>query len=108
MSHAVLPPDESTHWSCRKLARAVGVSEATMQRVWTQAQRKTYRVSRYMASDDPELECKAADIMRLRLNPQQYAAALWVNEKNDRTLLFREKVPRLLAVNIKNKLACGR
>jgi transposase len=29
------PPDGSTHWSCRKMASIIGVSKATVQRVWT-------------------------------------------------------------------------
>jgi transposase len=29
------PPDGSTHWSCRKLAQALGVGKSTVQRVWT-------------------------------------------------------------------------
>ena len=28
------PPDGSTHWSCRKMAEALGVSKSTVQRVW--------------------------------------------------------------------------
>jgi transposase len=75
------PPDGSTHWSCRKLARAVGVSKSTVQRVWTQAQLKPHRLDRYMASDDPEFESKAADIIGLYLNPPQHAAVFCVDEK---------------------------
>jgi transposase len=75
------PPDGSTHWTCRKLAKALGVSKSTVQRVWTQAQLKPHRLDRYMASDDPEFESKAADIIGLYLNPPQHAAVFCVNEK---------------------------
>jgi transposase len=75
------PPDGSTHWTCRKLAKALGVSKSTVQRVWTQAQLKPHRLDRYMASDDPEFESKAADIIGLYLNPPQHAAVFCVDEK---------------------------
>jgi transposase len=75
------PSDGSTHWSCRKLAQALGVSKSTVQRVWTQAQLKPHRLDHYMASDDPEFERKAADIIGLYLNPPQHAALFCVDEK---------------------------
>ncbi len=75
------PSDGSTHWSCRKLATALGVSKSTVQRVWTQAQLKPHRLDRYMASNDPEFETKAADIIGLYLNPPQHAAVFCVDEK---------------------------
>jgi transposase len=58
-------PDGATHWTCRKLAKAVSVSKSTVQRVWTHAQLKPHRLDRYMASNDPEFESKAADIIGL-------------------------------------------
>jgi transposase len=75
------PPDGSTHWSCRKLAKAEHVSKSTVQRVWAQARLKPHRLDRSMASDDPEFESKAADIIGLYLNPPQHAAVFCVDEK---------------------------
>ena len=75
------PPDGSTHWSCRKMAEALGVSKSTVQRVWTQARLKPHRLDRYMASPDPWLEQKAADIMGLYMNPPQHAAVFCMDEK---------------------------
>jgi transposase len=75
------PPDGSTHWSCRKLAKTLGVGKSTVQRVWTQAQLKPHRLDRYMASNDPDFESKAADIIGLYLNPPQHAAVFCVDEK---------------------------
>jgi DNA-binding LacI/PurR family transcriptional regulator len=59
----------------------LGVSKSTVQRVWTQAQLKPHRLDRYMASNDPEFESKAADIIGLYLNPPQHAAVFCVDEK---------------------------
>ena len=57
------PSDGSTHWSCRKMALALGLSKSTMQRVWAQTRLKPPRLDRYMASNDPRFEEKAADII---------------------------------------------
>jgi transposase len=65
------PKDDSTHWSCRKLAAALGVSKDPVHRVWREAGLKPHRLERYMASDDPDFETKAADIIGLYLNPPQ-------------------------------------
>ena len=76
------PADGSTHWSCRKMAEALGVSKSTVQRIWAQARVKPHRLERYMASDDPQFEEKAADIIGLYMNPPQHAAVFCVDEKS--------------------------
>src|SRR5438270_4626700 len=76
------PEDRSTHWSCRKLATALGLSKTTVQRVLAQAKLKPHRLGRYMASNDPQFEEKAADIIGLYLKPPQHAAVFCVDEKS--------------------------
>src|ERR1700690_2167862 len=75
------PSDGSTHWSCRKLASALGVSKDAVHRVWQEAGLKPHRLERYMVSDDPEFEAKAADILGLYLRPPQHAAVFCIDEK---------------------------
>lgn len=75
------PKDGSTHWSCRKLAAELGVSKDAVHRVWKEAGLKPHCLERYMTSDDPEFETKAADIIGLYLNPPQHAAVFCVDEK---------------------------
>jgi transposase len=75
------PSDGSTQWTCRKLAVELGISKSTVQRVLAQAQLRPHRLDRYMASNDPEFESKAADIIGLYLNPPQHAAVFCVDEK---------------------------
>ena len=53
-----------------------------MQRVWHRAGLKPHRLERYMASDDPDFERKAADIIGLYPNPPQHAAVFCVDEKS--------------------------
>ena len=50
-------------------------------RVWARAGLKPHRIERYMASDDPDFEAKAADIIALYVNPPQHAAVFCVDEK---------------------------
>lgn len=45
-----------------------------VHRIWVQAGLKPHRSQRYMASNDPDFERKAADIIGLYLNPPQHAA----------------------------------
>jgi transposase len=75
------PADGSTHWSCRKLAAHLGVGKDLVHRVWREAGLKPHRLERYMASNDPDFESKAADIIGLYLNPPQHAAVFCVDEK---------------------------
>jgi transposase len=75
------PQDGSTHWSTRRLATVLGVSHMMVARVWARHGLKPHRLERYMASDDPEFEHKAADIIGLYLNPPQHAAVFCVDEK---------------------------
>src|SRR5580698_6287239 len=75
------PADGSTHWSCRKMAKALGLSKSTVQRVWAQARLKPHRLDHYMASNDPLFEQKATDIIGLYMNPPQHAAVFCVDEK---------------------------
>src|ERR1700737_1054691 len=75
------PADGSSHWSSRKLARQLGVSHMMVARVWRRAGLKPHRLERYMASDDPDFELKAADVIGLYVNPPQHAAVFCVDEK---------------------------
>jgi transposase len=76
------PKDGSTHWSVRKLARELNISKDTVHRIWRTAGVKPHRLERYMASNDPEFESKATDIIGLYLNPPQHAAVFCVDEKS--------------------------
>jgi len=76
------PPDGSTHWSTRKLAKHLGVSHMMVARVWRRAHLRPHRLERYLASNDPDFETKAADIIGLYVHPPQHAAVFCVDEKS--------------------------
>jgi len=77
------PADGSTHWSSRKLAAELGgdISHMTVTRIWAKHGLKPHRLEGYIASNDPDFETKAADVIGLYLNPPQHAAVFCVDEK---------------------------
>src|SRR5712691_9422442 len=75
------PSDGATHWSTRRLAKRLGVHHMMVARVWQKNGIQPHRMERYMASDDPDFEAKAADILGLYLHPPQHAAVFCVDEK---------------------------
>ena len=50
-------------------------------RTWKKHGIQPHRMSRYMASNDPDFEQKAADVIGLYLKPPQHAAVFCVDEK---------------------------
>lgn len=75
------PSDGATHWSTRRLAKALGVHHMMVARTWRKHAVQPHRLRRYCASDDPDFEQKAADIIGLYMNPPQHAAIFCVDEK---------------------------
>ena len=77
------PADGSTHWSTRKLAAELGgdISHMTVARIWAKHGIKPHRLEGYLASNDPDFETKAADVIGLYLDPPAHAAVFCVDEK---------------------------
>jgi len=76
------PKDGSTHWSTRKLAAELGTNHTRVARVLAKAGLQPHRLRRYLASNDPDFETKAADIIGLYLKPPVNAAVFCVDEKS--------------------------
>ena len=92
------PADGSTHWSSRKLAAELGeVSHMSIARIWAKHALKPHRIEGYMASNDPNFEAKAADVIGLYLNPPAHAAVFSVDEKTAIQALDRKD--RVLALS---------
>src|SRR6266850_6554469 len=83
------PRDGSTHWSTRKLAEHLGVHHMMVARVWKRARLQPQRIERYMMSDDPDFEQKAADVIGLYVKPPQHAVVFCVDEKTSVQALDR-------------------
>src|SRR5487761_14507 len=82
-------PPGQTHWSCRSLARAHGVSAATVQRLWDAHGLKPHRVRTFKLSNDPRFTEKLTDVVGLYLNPPEKALVLCVDEKSQIQALDR-------------------
>lgn len=59
----------------------MGASKSSVHRILSQARLQPHRLERYMASNDPDFEAEAADIIGLYLEPPQHAAVFCVDEK---------------------------
>jgi transposase len=81
------PPGE-THWSCRTMAKAQGVSPAMVQRIWSARGLKPHLVKTFKLSNDPEFE-KLIDVVGLYLNPPDKAVVLCMDEKSSVQALDR-------------------
>ncbi len=82
-------PANATHWSTRSMARAVGISEASVRRIWRRHGLKPHRVENFKISNDPEFAEKLEDIVGLYLNPPEHALVLCVDEKSQIQALDR-------------------
>src|SRR5450755_3305820 len=89
--HATLheKPAGETHWSCRSMARAHGVSRSTVQKIWAARGLKPHRVETFKLSNDPRFEDKLADVVGLYLNPPERAIVLSMDEKSQIQALDR-------------------
>src|SRR5438132_12808709 len=84
------PTGGATHWSTRKLGAHLDVSHMMVARVWRKHGLQPHRIERYMASNDPDFQKKAADIIGLYLNPPAHAAIFCVDEKTHIQALDRK------------------
>jgi transposase len=89
--HATLhdKPEGETHWSCRSMAKAQGVSPATVQRIWSARGLKPHRVETFKLSNDRRFEEKLVDVVGLYLNPPEKAVVLCMDEKSQIQALDR-------------------
>jgi transposase len=82
-------PEGETHWSCRSMAKKVGVSKDTVQRVWAARGLKPHLVKTFKLSNDPKFEEKLIDVVGLYLNPPDNAIVLCMDEKSSVQALDR-------------------
>jgi transposase len=82
-------PEGHTHWSCRTMAKATGVSSASVQRIWSSRGLKPHRVHTFKISSDPKFDEKLIDVVGLYLNPPDQAVVLCMDEKSSVQALDR-------------------
>ena len=82
-------PEGETHWSCRSMAKQVGVSPASVQRIWSARGLKPHLVKTFTVSGDRRFEEKLIDVVGLYLNPPDQAVVLCMDEKSQIQALDR-------------------
>jgi transposase len=82
-------PANATHWSTRSMAREVGISEASVRRIWRAHGLKPHRIESFKISRDPEFAAKLVDVVGLCLNPPEHALVFSVDEESQIQALDR-------------------
>ncbi len=89
--HATLhtTPANATHWSTRSMAKAQGVSQSTVRRLWNRHNLKPHLIETFKLSRDKHFLEKLHDVVGLYLNPPDKALVLCVDEKSQIQALER-------------------
>lgn len=82
-------PEAATHWSTRGIARAVGLSQSAIVRIWHAFGLQPHRSETFKLSTDPFFVEKVRDVVGLYLNPPDRAIVLCVDEKSQVQALDR-------------------
>lgn len=83
------PPAEATHWTATMMAKAIGISASSVQRIWRLHGLQPHRVKQFKLSTDPRFAAKLRDIVGLYVDPPAHAVVLSVDEKSQIQALDR-------------------
>jgi len=83
------PPATRGRWSCRSMARATGLSKASVQRLWAANDIKPHLTRTFKLSNDPCFDEKFWDVIGLYLDPPDKALVLCCDEKSQCQALER-------------------
>jgi transposase len=83
------PPGEATHWTGRAMAKAVGLSLRTVQRIWEAHRLQPHRIRTFKRSSDPAFVEKVEDVVGLYMHPPAHAVVLSIDEKSQIQALDR-------------------
>ena len=83
------PPVEATHWTASMMAKAVGISASSVQRIWRAHGLQPHRVQQFKLSNDPKFIDKLRDVVGLYVDPPAHAIVLSVDEKSQIQALDR-------------------
>ena len=75
-------PVDATHWSTRSMAKATGLNQTAISRIWRAFALQPHRSESFKLSRDPLFIDKVRDIVGLTLNPPERALVLCVDEKS--------------------------
>jgi transposase len=83
------PPHQATHWTGRAMAKTVGISLGSVQRIWRAHKLQPHRLRTFKRSRDPEFAAKLTDIVGLYIDPPAHAVVLSIDEKSQIQALDR-------------------
>lgn len=89
ITEATRPPKGRTHWSTRSMAKAKGVSNQTVHRLWKSNEIKPHLTRTFKVSKDKHFEEKFWDVIGLYLQPPDRALVLCCDEKSQCQALER-------------------
>jgi transposase len=82
-------PHDASHWSSRSMAKASGLSQSAVVRIWHAFGLQPHRTETFKLSTDPLFIEKVRDIVGLYLHPPERALVLCVDEKSQIQALDR-------------------
>jgi len=82
-------PGETTHWTSVAMARHIGISVSSVQRIWRKHGLQPHRVHQFKLSNDPRFAAKVLDIVGLYVAPPDHAVVLSIDEKSQIQALDR-------------------
>lgn len=82
-------PRDATHWSTRSMAKAVGLNQTAISRIWRAFSLQPHRSETFKLSRDPLFIEKVRDVVGLYMNPPDRALVLCVDEKSQIQALDR-------------------
>jgi transposase len=83
------PPNHDTHWSTRSMAKATGMSQSAISRIWRAFGLKPHQVETWKLSTDPQFVDKVRDVVGLYMDPPENALVLAVDEKSQMQAIDR-------------------
>src|ERR1700761_7965068 len=83
------PPVEATHWTASMMAKAIGISASSVQRIWHAHGLQPHRVQQFKLSNDPKFIDKLRDVVGLYDDPPAHAIVLSVDDKGQTQALAR-------------------
>ena len=83
------PPGETTHWTSVAMAKHIGISVSSVQRIWRAHGLQPHKTRLFKLSKDPRFADKLVDIVGLYVNPPEHAVVLSIDEKSQIQALDR-------------------
>jgi len=83
------PPHEATHWTGRAMAKAIGISLGSVQRIWQEHKLQPHRLRTFKRSRDAGFADKLTDVVGLYVDPPAHAVVLSIDEKSQIQALDR-------------------